>query len=174
MLRLRPLGRLAQALGPSSMRRFLIAMLFVVATSAQARDVQLALVEQRTSAQTDYVVNLEKLSVRKIPSVHGIELPQNQKYSSQSRKLVVGSDAVADADEVLFQCSINDIDLVIVRDEYNSLNPLYWLAAASGHPVQVSRIVALTIKNGRVVSEREIIRKASSYDWVAKVFSGEP
>lgn len=156
------------------MRRFLLATLLAVSASAQARDVQLALVEQRASEQTDYLLNLETLSVRKIPSAQGAELPQTQKYLSQNRKLVVGADRVADADEVLYQCAIDDTDLVIVRDEYNSANPLYWLAAASGHPVQVSRIVALTVKNGHVVSEREITRKASSYDWVARVYSAEP
>jgi hypothetical protein len=154
------------------MVRLLIATLFMLAQVAQAHDVQLILVEQRTSEQTGYSVNLDSLKAHKIPLPQGTSLPQSSKYSSQNRKLVSSAGIVADADEVLFQCEVEGLDLVIVRDEYNSFfGPLNLLAALSGHPVQVSRIVAIAIKGNRVVSEREITRKASSYHWLASVLS---
>jgi hypothetical protein len=152
------------------MVRLLVATVLLFAQVVQARDVRLVLVEQRTSEETGYVLNLDNLKAHRVQPPQGASLPQSSKYTSQNRKLVNSAGIVADADDVLFQCEIEGLDLVIVRDEYNSFaSPLDWFAAFIGHPVQVSRIVAITIKDNQVISEREITRKASSYHWAARV-----
>jgi len=145
--------------------------LLLVCAAAHAEQVQLALLDKRTSEQTSYSLDIESLKLHRIASPGGSELPQIGSYSSQNRQLVKDGQALADADEVLFQCEVGDVDLVLVRDEYNSFfGPINLLAALSGHPVQVSRIVVLSVGHGRVVLAREITRKERSYHWVAKVF----
>ena len=64
----------------------------------------------------------------------------------------------------------HDADLVVVRQEHNSLsNPLRWLAALSGHPVQVSRIAWFLVSEGEVRSGVLLSRAASSH-WSVSLF----
>jgi hypothetical protein len=111
------------------------------------------------------------LELRKISEARGSELAQLSKYTSSDRKLIGDGKLLATADEILYQCQVDGIDLVVVRDEYNSfLGPIRLLAAFSGHPIQVSKITMLTIVNNTQISRREITRKDASYQWVVKVY----
>jgi hypothetical protein len=102
----------------------------------------------------------------------GAPLPQISSYSSINCKLVRNVKNLADADEVLFQCHINEQDIVVVRVEYNSFfGPLKLLSALSVHPIQVSKIVVVAISGSNHVSEKEVVHKDSSYHWVAQILN---
>lgn len=151
-------------------RAFFLALVLVL-SPALANEVHLSLLEKSTSQSTAYAVEMANLSHRRIEQVQGIESSQLSTYSSRDRKLVANGKAIADADEVLFQCQVDNVDIVVVRDEYNAFfGPFKLLAAASGHPIQVSKILVLKIENNNVVSEKEITRKEASYHWTAKIF----
>jgi hypothetical protein len=153
------------------MGKALALALFLAGSAAQPSEVQISLLERRTSILTDYSVDLPKLELRKISEARGSELAQLSKYSSSDRQLIADGKVLAAADEVLYQCQVDGMDLVVVRDEYNSFfGPIRLLAALSGHPIQVSRIVILTIVGNTQVSKREIVRKDASYRWVVKVY----
>jgi len=153
------------------MSKVFAASLLLICASAQADQVQLSLLEKRTSERMSYSLDVKNFKLQRIASPTGSELPQTSGYSSQNRHLAKDGQVLADADEVLFQCEAGALDLVVVRDEHNAFfGPINLLAALSGHPVQVSRIVAIAVGHGHVVSERELVRKESSYHWVAKVF----
>jgi hypothetical protein len=152
---------------------------FLITTSAaQASEVRLSLLEKSTSTTTAYSLESTTLAFRQIEAANGSELPQIGKYMTSARKLVANANAtatatataLADADEILYQCRIGEIDFVVVRVESNSFSSFMKLISAlSGHPIQVSKIVVMTIRDGRVISKKEITHKDSSYHWVAKV-----
>lgn len=153
------------------MLKILFIAIFGVPMLVSAAEVNLSLLDERTSQETSYTFDLNALRFHEIDSANGVPVEQIHKYASRGRKLVVDGQIRADADEVLFQCNVAGVDLVIVRDEYNSFfGPFDFFAALGGHPVQVSRIVALTIASNGAVTEKEILRKASSYHWHVKVF----
>lgn len=150
--------------------RFIIFMLLFYPNEVFAGEVQIALFEQRISEQSGFLFDTGSMKLRKVQTAVGVELPTIARYESRAGKLYSNGTALAEADEVLFQCEVDEVDLVVVRDEYNSFsNPLRILSALSGHPVQVSKIVILTIANGQVEAEKELTRKPSSYGWVVSV-----
>jgi hypothetical protein len=153
------------------MKSIALAIVLLLATlSAQSSEVRLSLFEKRTSTTTIYSLESATLAFRQVDMTSGAELPQISKYEVSGRKLVADAIKFAEADEILYQCRVDELDFVVVRVENDSLSsPMKFLSALSGHPVQVSKIVVLTIKNGRVISEKEITQKDSSYHWVAKV-----
>lgn len=154
-----------------TMRHLTSCLLLLTWLTCHASEVQLSLFERATSTTTVFLLDTSNLKLTPTSAVQGSELPQITTYASVGGKLVSGNVKLTDADEVLFQCRLDNIDLVVVRDEYNSFGgPLRILVAFAGHPIQVSKILVLAISNGQVVSEREITRKDSSYHWVAKVF----
>lgn len=151
--------------------RIFLGTLALLTSMARANDVQLSLLETDASEQLYYSLNIREIKLREIAAIDGTQLAQTQKYSSNNGKLVTNGIALATADEILFQCEVDGVDLVVVRDEYNSfLGPLKLLYAISGHPVQVSKIVLLVIVNNVVASEREIIRKESAYRWLVGIY----
>lgn len=146
-------------------------LLLCLAEAGFASKVQLSLLEQKTSTTTVYSIDTSDLGIEPFAAVQGTELQQAARYASVNGRLLFGLVELADADEILFQCEVDGVDLVVVRDEFNSFgSPLRILAAFSGHPIQVSKIMVLRISNGKVLSEQEISRKDSSYGWVARVF----
>lgn len=153
------------------MTKIYLVVLMLLSSAAQATDVQLSLRERGASEQSSYTVDIREMKFHKIASINGELLPQLEKYTSQNGKLLGNGNFLADADEILFQCEVDGVDLIVVRDEYNSfLGPLKLLGAMSGHPVQVSKIVLLTVVNNAVASEKEITRKESAYHWFASVY----
>lgn len=150
--------------------KLLTVALLLIAGPVHSSELHLTLLEKKTSATVAYSLESTTLAFRKIETADGAELPQIQKYKVSARKLANNAIALADADEILYQCKIGEIDLIVVRVENNSFsNPMKLLSALSGHPVQVSRIVILTIDNDRVISEKEVTSRDSSYGWAAKV-----
>ncbi|WP_157201925.1 hypothetical protein [Massilia sp. Root335] len=82
-----------------------------------------------------------------------------------------GLNAITEANEILYQCQVDGVDLVIARVQGDSLfGPIKLLSALSGHPVQINKIVALEIQNDKVLAAETVIRKESSFHWSASVF----
>ena len=144
---------------------------FFALAECKAGHVQLSLHERSTASTKNYSVDTDELALKPLSVIEGAELMQTTRYSSVDRKLVVGNVKIADADDVLFQCELNGVDLVVVRVEYNSFGGLIrLLAAVAGHPIQVSKVLIFAISGGKIRSEKEITRKDSSYVWSAKIF----
>ena len=151
--------------------KLLIVMLIFLSLDARASDAYLALFEGLTVTTRNYEIKVTPLSVRPVPSVRGTPVQQIHKYMAKEGKLIHGSNSIGRAIEVLYQCSVESVDLVIVRVERDSLlGPMKILSALSGHPVQINKIVALEIKNDRVLTEETVIEKESSFHWNASVF----
>jgi hypothetical protein len=154
------------------------ALLFCAALLAnigQATEVKLSLLEESTQKTRHYEFDVTTSALKSLRSASGETVQQTAIYTARDRYLFAGDKKIAGADDLLYQCHIDDCDLVVVRDEYNSYsNPMWALFAFSGHPVQVSKIVILKIVDGKLKTKREIIRKASSYHWRVSVWSGRP
>lgn len=149
----------------------LVIMFFLAMEECSAGQVQLSLHEQSTASTKIYSIDTGTLAVTPHSVVDGAELPQTTRYTSVNRKLVAGNVRLVAADDVLFQCELDGVDLVVVRVEYNSFGgPIRLLAAVAGHPIQVSKVLILAISGGKIRAEKEITRKDSSYVWSAKVF----
>ena len=153
------------------MRIILVVMLLFLSLVAQAGEAYLALFERLTVMTNNYEIEVSPLSVRQIPSVRGVLVPQIHKYITKAGKLLNGASAFARANEIRYQCQVDGVDLVIIRVESDSLfGPIKLLSALSGHPVQINKIVALEIKNDKVLAAETVIRKESSFHWSAAVF----
>jgi len=147
-----------------------VAVLACLISDAVAADVHLALFELATKQTKFYDLDLESGQVQPAAKADGATLPDSAKYNVQDYKVKGLSGApLAEAIEILCQVSLGEHDLIVVRQEYNSANPLYWLAAMSGHPVQVSKIVWLDVKGGKLVHSVEIDRQPASYHWQASL-----
>ncbi len=150
--------------------RLLIVMLLFLSLDARAGDAYLALFERLTVTTRNYEIEVSPLSVRSVSSVRGTPMQQIHKYMVKNGKLINGPNAIIGAIEVLYQCSVDGVDLVIVRVERDSLfGPIKILSALSGHPVQINKIVALEIKNDKVIAAETVIEKESSFHWRASV-----
>jgi hypothetical protein len=151
------------------MQKIFVVLLFL-ASIANAGTVRVDVLEKSTGKSTNYWFEVGSLAPVKGALASIREIPQSSIYSLRNGKLTVGGVAISAADDILFQCAVEGFDLVIVRVEHNSIsNPLRVLTAVSGHPIQVSTIYILKIKNHVVVLKREIIHKPASYEWSAKV-----
>ncbi|MFZ6709586.1 hypothetical protein [Undibacterium sp. TC9W] len=152
------------------MTHLLVGIALLYSSSVPANEVQLSLQEDKDQ-QTHYTVNIPDISLHKIASITGSELPQIAKYVSKNRKLMFDDAVLADADTILFQCELDGVDIVVVREEYNSyFGPLKLLSAMSGHPIQVSKIILIVIKDKVIVDKKEIERKESAYVWLVHMY----
>lgn len=135
--------------------------------------------------ETAFFITLEGLRAVPFQGPHGVRVSPITKYSikkSKSDGAGMGSADLCDGDRpirpalnLLYQCSLDGKDLVIVRREHNSFSsPIRWLAALSGHPVQVSEIWAIVIDGSNDPKETQLISKPASYKWAAAFFEKEP
>jgi hypothetical protein len=139
-----------------------------MASPCLGAEVRVSLTEKLKGETTAYVFDIGDGRVRRLDQASGSLLPATTAYRVEGRRLC-GNECFFEADEILFQGHQGDVDVVVYRKEYNSFsNPLRWLAALSGHPVQVSsiRIAAIGADGHR---QAELTRKPSSYDWKAQV-----
>lgn len=156
------------------MRLIATALLLLVVARANAEDLLLSLREVKSQATTNFLLNLETGKANVVSGGTGDPLMSSDVYIVRDWKLVPAVDgkALIDASQILFQTKVEDLDVLIIRDEYNSFsNPFRWLSALAGHPVQVSKILWITIKNGNVIYSVELRREPSSYEWTAGLFA---
>lgn len=144
-------------------------ILLLCSITAEAVEPRVSLYEKQTGTTTAYAFDAEHGRVRKLKKARGEVLPRIESYRIESRNLCAAV-CLIEADEILFQGRLGDTDVVVVRKEYNSFSdPLRWLAAESGHPVQVSSIRVVAISAGRLRAKAELTRRAASYHWTAVV-----
>ena len=144
---------------------FLAVLFFSV--GVHAADFSITVKEQKTAKTSVFTVDTEG---RRIPGARSTDsmLPSTDSFSIQDRHLIYANRPIAAADELLAQGTDEGIQIAVVRQEYNSLsNPLRLLSAFSGHPVQVSKITLIAIRNSRVAWEKELTHEPSSYTWSA-------
>ena len=159
----------------------LLSLLYACASkqSSQAlvpRDVVLSLHEKRTETTSYYTLNLVKGKAVPAQAVSSKEIPRTKAYGVLDGTLVRvdGLWRLMDATEILFQGEWDGLEVLIIREEYNSFSsPMRLLSALSGHPLQVSKIVWVTVKNGDIVHEKELRREPSSYGWKAVLLASE-
>jgi hypothetical protein len=102
------------------------------------------------------------------PDAARTPLPQIADYSIKSERLRFAGTELTPALEILYQSRLPDADVIVIREEHNSFsNPMRILAALAGHPVQVSTIGVVVVRNGKLVRRWNPLRTASSYDWRA-------
>ncbi|MFZ6875926.1 hypothetical protein ACO0LF_28020 [Undibacterium sp. Di27W] len=153
------------------LRHFFVSALLLHAPIVCASEVQLSLQAKNNVLQANYSVSLPEITLHKIASITGQELPQIARYTSKNRKLMLDELALADADEVLFQSELDNLDIVIIHHQYNSfLGPLKLLSAMSGHPVQVDKIILLVVKSKAVIETKEITKQESTSHWLAYIY----
>ena len=94
-------------------------------------------------------------------------LTQTAKYATKDdRHFWSGSKQLGRADDVLAQASLNGIDVLVVRREHNAfLNPLKFLSALSGHPIQVSEIWVIALVDEKEIWSERLVSKDSVYRW---------
>jgi hypothetical protein len=141
----------------------------VVASAPPARcDVAITVFEAKTAATSTHCVGLDQIALVKTGPAAGPVLAPTDIYAVKNGRLVHDATVIADATEILAQARAGHHDVVVLRNEYNSFsNPLRVLSAFLGHPVQVSEIAVLLLREGRVIKRWRLAREASSYEWRA-------
>jgi len=159
------------------MRHVVLLALLILSSSAYATEVRLTLYEARTKQTTFHALDLSTGVLKPAAAAGTVELPSISEYRVRNEHVETASGGAldAEADEILCQATADDLDVLVVRHEYNSFsNPLYWLAAISGHPIQVSKIVLLLVRDRKVERSIELRREPSSYHWEATLFEALP
>jgi len=155
------------------MRFAFIALSLVLATTAHAAELRLALFEEATKRTTYHSLNLETGRFASAPEASGSSPAATSSYRIGNYKLEAagGGASLMDATEILAQASTAGCDVLVIREEYNSFsNPFRWLTAFAGHPIQVSKIHWVVFKDGKVLYRKELQREPASYRWTAKLF----
>jgi hypothetical protein len=116
-----------------------------------------------------FQIDLLKQTVISTTKVTGNTTPPIYRYEARKdRHFWAGSDRFGSADDILAQIHTEDADLLIVRREHNSFGgPLRLLSALAGHPVQVSEIWLLMIKEQKESWSVKLVSKDSIYTWKA-------
>lgn len=141
----------------------------LIACAAHATDLGLTVVE-KGQASYGYVLDPKDLKSRQAHFELGQDVPQIQSYSIEGGSLRKSGASLTDATEILYQCSVDGIELVVIRVEKNSfLSPKKWLAALVGHPVQRSTVVVLKINGTKIIGALEVLSRDASYSWEARI-----
>ena len=157
------------------MRSLALTGLLLISGLACATEVRLALYEAQSNQTSFHSLDVASGEVSSAQSAGTVELGTLEAYRVRNEHVedVQSGQSIAEATEILCQATSGGVDLIVVRQEYNSLSsPVRWLSAFSGHPVQVSKIVWLLVREGKVVHIIELMRKPASYHWKAKLSEG--
>lgn len=155
------------------MRLVVLALWIATSVSAQAAELRLALFEEATKRTTYHSLHLESGEVAVVPDAAGSAPAATTIYRIKDYKLdgAKGGPPMMEATEILAQATSGGFDVLVIREEYNSFaNPLRWLSAMAGHPVQVSKILWVVVKDGKVLHRKELQREPASYRWSAQLF----
>ena len=122
--------------------------------------------------ETVFYLDLENLKIEPESKIYGDSIPKTSVYRISNRLIIKDSIVIGPGDDLLYQCNLNSLDVLIIRKEYNSFsNPIRILMAISGHPVQVSEI-RIVVRNEKTNLMEEVLRrKKNAYNWYAKVVS---
>ncbi len=155
------------------MRTFFTFLLLILPGCALAEDV-LVRVQQRGDPVTlQYVLHTDVATSERSSSPVGKPLPPMGDYAVRDYKVVRTStgSALGAAMEILAQSHVGSFDVVLTRQEYDSFStPWRWLAALSGHPVQVSRITWFLVATDGIVRTGYLVARPTAYYWSAALF----
>jgi hypothetical protein len=154
------------------MTKYSIILLFLLCVgTANATEIKFSLLEERTSEIRYYVFDTNSDKLKKSTKLSGKTIYSKGPFEIKKYKLFLGEIELAEASEILFQGKTDDSWFLIIRDEYNSMsNPFRWLASFLGHPIQVSKIQLLVVRNQKLITNKKIRKEPSSYHWYVKVF----
>lgn len=155
------------------MRPLLVLLFALLPIPARAEVVVVSVAERGESAALRFEIDTASAISSSSASPGGEPLPTIDGYLVRGGRLIRASTntTIGTAVELLGQVRVSAGDLVIVRQEHNSLsNPLHWLSALTGHPVQVSRITWFLVLNGGGVRSGSLLRRAASYRWSVRLF----
>lgn len=152
------------------MRFLAAALLLALAAPAAAREVKITLLERSTGRATHFAFDTGTGAWRRLDGVIGVEARRLASYRVRDRRLVAGGRALADADEILYQCRVEGADVLVVRARETALSsPWKLFSACSGHPVEASAVSVLVVEGGAVTRRRELARSEDSHGWTAVV-----
>lgn len=145
-------------------KSILIATLLLVSCNSFAQDIGIIVVNPDNKKTFSYLLETESFDIDKKSFSGGfseniIPSKQSGKYSISRNKLYFGGNELHDASSILFEGGMQGYDLLIIKDYYNSFsNPLRWLFAIAGHPVQGNKVYVLKIVNGKLIEREKILK----------------
>lgn len=152
------------------------ALIWLPTGSAHAAQLGLTVVEKNKES-FNYTFDSTTFKFREAAFAGKQPIELSQDYTAQNGKLLKQGTPLSDllevlhVVEVLYQCQVDGVDLVVVKTFKNSMSsPLKVLSAMSGHPIQKYTVVALRIDGTKVLARREIVGRDSSYHWQATMF----
>ena len=140
---------------------------------ANAQTLCVELTEVGANKNHKYFIDLDSFELRN-------DLLQGEAFTDRkSGQYLISDGAISyrgkkifDANEFLYESNVNGIDVLVVRDEYNSFSsPLKLLSALAGHPVQTSKIWILSVQSGKIENKLLLAKEDSSYEWQVKMSS---
>jgi uncharacterized protein (DUF2336 family) len=153
------------------MRLAILGMYFLSATAEAA--VFIEVTEEKTATTRAFVADIQAKALRETNVRERRPLTQISRFTVVNGELAVSGRELAEANEILFQCAVEGFDIAIIRDGHNSFStPLRVISALAGHPIQVSTIKLIAVRDGKVFWERQLAREPSSYQWTATVGRG--
>ena len=155
------------------MRTASIFLLVIVPGFALGQEVLVRVQQRGDPIALEYVLHTDAGTSNPTKRQPGRPMPAISEYTIREDKLVRTSTGatIGAAVEVLAQARIDRSDVVLARQEWNSLStPWRWLAAFSGHPVQVSRISWFLVRTDGTVSSGDLVTRPSAYEWSVELF----
>jgi hypothetical protein len=154
-------------------RTFGTFLLLVFPCCALAEDVLVRVQQRGDPVALQYVLHTDAASSDRSDGPVGKPLPPMGDYAVRDYKVVRPSSGLAlgAAMEILAQSRVGNVDVVLARQEYDSFStPWRWLAALSGHPVQVSRITWFLVAADGIVRSGFLIARPNAYYWSVALF----
>lgn len=132
-----------------------------------------AVVTEMEGTKRTYVfhIDLSKHTIGATTNTPGKTIPPIQHYVTKNdRHFWAEGNRFGKADDILTQIHTEDADLLLVRREHNSFwTPLRFLFAISGHPIQVSSIWLVVIRDKKEVWSAKLVSRDSIYRWQASI-----
>ena len=161
-----------KTLGGRATRSIVRAVVGLFLSSAVVRGavVRVVLTDLEHGDVTHYTFDSDSSRVHQVQPATQEDLASVDTFSVGGRRLFFGPQELLKADDLLAQGRADGIQFAVVRHEYNSVaNPWRALAVLSGHPIQVSQLLVLAVKDGRLVSSATLVRRLAAYHWKAKL-----
>lgn len=155
------------------MRQLFCLFLFVVPGLMRAASFT-AVVTELERAKESHVFRID-LADKKVVSdkpAAGKPIAQISKYVTKDDGHVwLGTKKLGSANDIFAQASFEGTDVLIVRREHNALfNPLKFLIAITGHPIQVSEIWVVALVDGKEIWSERLVSKDAVYRWKVRLF----
>jgi hypothetical protein len=143
---------------------------FLLCAVANAGDLVVKVTEVATGHASFFRVETATLEYTDAPPVEGRAVEQISRYTVQDHQLVANRTILTDADEILFQCTKDGADFVIVRFEQDAPSSILGsFLAGLGMYRPVSKVFIVKVVDGKYVARKRLVRNTDSFDWKAIV-----